>query len=44
LRKLYREPDVTSEVRNRRVRWEEHVERMSEERTLKKVFKNIPEG
>jgi vacuolar-type H+-ATPase subunit E/Vma4 len=37
---LYREPDIISETRKGRLRWLRHVERMSEERTVKKVFKN----
>jgi len=42
---LYTEPDTTiSEIIKGRLRWLEHVERMSEERTVKKVFKNILEG
>jgi hypothetical protein len=40
---LYREPDIISEVRKGRLRWLGHVERMPEERTVKKMFKNIPE-
>jgi hypothetical protein len=42
---LYIEPDTTiSENIKGRLRWLGHVERMSEERTVKKVFKNILEG
>jgi hypothetical protein len=41
---LYREADIISEIRKERVRWLERVERMLEERTVKKVFKNIPGG
>jgi hypothetical protein len=40
---LYREPDIDSEFRKERLGWLGHVERMPEERTVKKVFKNIPE-
>jgi hypothetical protein len=40
---LYREPNITSEIRKGRLRWLGHVERVIEERTVKKVFKNIPE-
>jgi hypothetical protein len=38
---LYRIADVISETRKGRLG---HVERMSEERAVKKIFKNIPEG
>jgi vacuolar-type H+-ATPase subunit E/Vma4 len=41
---LQREPDIVSEIRKARLRWLGHVERMPEERTVKKVFKSIPEG
>jgi hypothetical protein len=40
---LYRETHITSEIIKERLRWLGHVERMPEERTVKKVFKNIPE-
>jgi hypothetical protein len=40
---LYREPDIISEIRKGRLQWLQNVERMPEERTMKKVFKNIPE-
>ena len=40
---LCRGPDITSEIRKGRLRWLGHVERMSQERPVKKVFKNIPE-
>jgi hypothetical protein len=41
---LYGETDVSSEIRKGRLRWIGNVERMSEERTVKEVFKNTPEG
>ena len=42
---LYIEPDTTiTEIVKGRLRWLGHVERMSEERAVKKVFKNILEG
>jgi hypothetical protein len=40
---LYAETDIISENRNGRLRRVGHTERISEERTLKKVFKDIPE-
>jgi hypothetical protein len=43
LMNLYRERDIISEMRNRRLRWLGHVERMPEERAMK-MFKNTPEG
>jgi len=33
-----------SEIRKGTLRWLGHVERMQEEKTVKKVFKNILEG
>ena len=41
---MYRESDIISEIWKGKVWWVGHVEKMSEERTVKKVFKNIPEG
>ena len=41
---LYGETDVSSEIRKGRLRWIGNVERISEERTVKEVFKNTPEG
>jgi vacuolar-type H+-ATPase subunit E/Vma4 len=41
---LYREQDIITEIRKEILRWLGHVERKPEERTVKKVFKNIPEG
>jgi hypothetical protein len=35
---------MLSEIRKGTLRWLGHVERMQEEKTVKKVFKNIPEG
>jgi len=55
---LYREPHIISEIREGRLRWfghvermpQEklsrfgHVERMPQERTVKEMFKTVPEG
>jgi len=41
---VYREPNIISEIGQGQVRWIGHVERMLEERTVKKMFKNTPEG
>jgi hypothetical protein len=41
---LYGEPHIISDVREGRLRWFGHVERMPQERTVKEVFKTIPEG
>lgn len=38
------ETDIISEIRKGRVRWLGHVERVTEETSVKKMFKNIPEG
>ena len=38
------EPDDISEIRKVRLRWVWHEERVPEERSVKKVLKNIPEG
>jgi hypothetical protein len=44
LMNLYRKPDIISEIRKGKLRWLEHVEQMSKERTVKKVFRNMLEG
>jgi hypothetical protein len=41
LKNVYREQDIISEIRCGR--WLGHVERMSEERIVKNMFKNTPE-
>jgi hypothetical protein len=43
LMNMGREPDIISEIRKGRLKWLGHMERMSEERAVKKVFKNTPE-
>jgi len=40
---LCREPGIIAEIRKERLQQLGHVERMPEERTVMKVFKNIPE-
>ena len=44
LMNLYSERDIISEIRKGRLRWLGHVQTESEERTVKKVFKNTPQG
>ena len=41
---LYRELYIISEIRKGTLWWLGHTSRMPEERTVKNVFKNIPEG
>jgi hypothetical protein len=41
---MCRELDIISEIRKTRLRRLGHVEKMSEERAVKKLFKNIREG
>jgi len=41
---LYGEPHIISEVREGRLQWFGHVERIPQERTVKEAFKTIPEG
>ena len=40
---LYRDPDIVSEIRKGRLIWLGLVERMSEERNMKTLFKNTLE-
>jgi hypothetical protein len=44
LTNLYREPDIISEIIKGGLRWLGHVKGMSEETTMKNVFKDTPEG
>jgi hypothetical protein len=41
---LYVEPDSILEIRKARLLWLGHAGRLPEERTVKNVFKDIPEG
>jgi hypothetical protein len=43
LMNLYRETDIVSEIRKGSLGWLVLVERMSEESTVKKIFKSTPE-
>jgi len=44
VRQLYGELDIVTEIKKRRLRWLGHVERMSEERAVKRLYQNAPEG
>ena len=44
VRQLYGELDIVTEIRKGRLRWLGHVERMSEERVVKRLYQNTPEG
>lgn len=41
---LFREPDIVSDIKSNRLRWLGHVERMPEERVVKKVYRGKPGG
>jgi hypothetical protein len=41
---LYSSPDITRQVKSRRMRWAAHVARMGEERKVYKVLVGKPEG
>jgi len=43
-RQLYGELDIVTEIKKERLRWLGHVERMSEERVVKRLYQNTPEG
>ena len=38
------ELDIVTEIKKGRLRWLGHVERMSEERVVKRLYQNTPEG
>jgi hypothetical protein len=44
IRDLYKDADIVSEVKSRRLRWAGHVLRRREESQLKRFSKNNPEG
>jgi hypothetical protein len=41
---LYQELDTVAEIKKARLRWLGHVERMSEDRVIKKLYTSKPEG
>jgi len=41
---VYIEPDIIAEIIKGKLWWLGHAGRIPEDRTLKNVFKNIPEG
>jgi hypothetical protein len=41
---LYQELDIDAEIKKARLRWFGHVERMSEDRVIKKLYMSKPEG
>jgi len=44
VRQLFGELDIVTEIKKGRLRWLGHVERTSEERVVKTLYQNIPEG
>jgi len=44
VRQLYGELDIVTEIIKGRLRWLGHVERMSVERVVKRLYQNTPEG
>ena len=44
VRQLYGELDIVTEMKKGRLRWLGRVERMSEERVVKRLYQNTPEG
>jgi hypothetical protein len=40
---LYQELDIVAEIKKARLRWLGHVERMSEDRVIKKLYMSKPE-
>jgi hypothetical protein len=41
---LYQELDIVAEIKKARLRWLGHVQRMSEDRVIKKLYMSKPEG
>jgi hypothetical protein len=44
VKQLYGELDIVTEIKKGRLRWLGHVARMSDERVVKRLYQNIPEG
>ena len=44
LYELHKEPDIVTVIKQGRIRWAGHVQRMTEERAVKKVFIGGPVG
>jgi len=44
VRQFYGELDRVTEITKGRMRWLGHVERISEEKEVKRLYQNIPEG
>jgi hypothetical protein len=44
LMELYEDLDIVTEVKRMRLRWLGHMERMSDDRSTKKLYSNKPEG
>ena len=42
VRQSYGELDIVTEIKKGRLRWLRHVERMSEERVVKRLYQNTP--
>jgi hypothetical protein len=41
---LYSSPNIIRQIKSRKLRWEEHVARMGEDRNVYKVLMGKPEG
>jgi hypothetical protein len=41
---LYQELNIVAEIKKARLRWLGHVERMSEDKVIKKLYMSKPEG
>ena len=44
LYKIYKEPDIVKYIKINRLKWAGHLQRMNEERIVRKVFTAIPDG
>jgi hypothetical protein len=41
---MYGQPDITAEIKSKRLEWQRHVVRMEENRMVKRVFEGHPGG
>jgi len=44
VKQFYGDLDIVTEIKKGRLRWLGHVERMSEERVVKRLYQNTPKG
>ena len=44
MRKLYKDLDIVTDIKNKKLEWTVHVESMDQGRRVKKIFQSKPKG